>query len=70
MFRFKDTNDVAPRLHTGSLNVRVTCRGYQVSRLLYLLASAYQRLWLVHANDVCGGSHMLGVSSSLTLWPP
>jgi hypothetical protein len=45
----------------------VTCRGYQASRLLYLLASAYQRLWLVHANDVYGGSHMLGVSSSLTL---
>jgi hypothetical protein len=45
----------------------VTCRGYQVSRLLYLLASACQRLWLVHANDVYGGSHMLGVSYSLTL---
>ena len=53
--------------HTGSLNVRVTCRGYQVNRLHYLLASAYQRLWLVHANDAYGGLHMLGVSSSLTL---
>ena len=40
----------------------------QVSnRLLYLLASACQRLWLVHANDACGGSHVLGVSASLTL---
>jgi hypothetical protein len=38
-----------------------------VNRLLYPLASACQRLWLVHANDVCGGSHMLGVSASLTL---
>src|SRR5450631_4566694 len=30
----------SPHLHTGSLNVRVTCRGYQVNRLLYLLALA------------------------------
>lgn len=41
--------------------------GYRANRLLYLLASACQRLWLVHANDACGDSHMLGVSSSLTL---
>jgi len=34
------------------------------------LASACQRLWLVHVNDAYGGSHMLGVSFSLTLWPP
>ena len=67
MFRFNDKNDLAPRLHTGSLNIRVACQGYQVNRLLYLLASACQRLWLVHANDACGGSHMLGLSSSLTL---
>jgi hypothetical protein len=26
----------------------------QVNRLLYLLASACERLWLVHANDACG----------------
>jgi hypothetical protein len=44
----------------------VTCQGSQVNRLLYLLASAYQRLWLVHANDACDGSHMLGLSFSLT----
>jgi hypothetical protein len=31
------------------------------------LATACQHLWLVHANDACGGLHMLGVSSSLTL---
>jgi len=56
-----------PDLIRGSLVVRVTCQSYQVNRLLYLLASACQRLWLVHANDAYGGSHMLGVSSSLTL---
>jgi hypothetical protein len=32
-----------------------------------LLASAYQRLWLVRFNDVYGGSLALGLSSSLTL---
>jgi len=35
-----------------------------------LLAPAYQRLWLVKFNDASDGSLALGMSSSLTLWPP
>jgi len=35
-----------------------------------LLAQAYQRLWLASADDGCGSSLMLSMSSSLALRPP
>jgi transposase len=56
--------------HSGAVVQRVKSygvRSYQANRLLYLLASACQSLWLVHANDAYDDSPMLGMSSSLTL---